>query len=142
MSVNSGVIGGIAAGRIYHNNPDLFERDNSYFNKIFLDIEMSGYNRCKCGSILNHYNIKNPLYKSESEEIEIKDEELIAKLQLQFLETEKYKELVSYIKRSSNKEYLSYAHCNSCNQIYSKIVRRIKQFCGIKYSDNIIYDKI
>ncbi len=147
MSVNSGVIGGIMAGRIYHNNPHLFERDNSYFNKIFLDIEMSGYNRCECGSILNHYNIENPLYINESitndnEKIKIKDEELIAKLQLQFLETEKCKELVSYIKKLSNKKNISYAYCTSCNQIYSKIVRRIKQFCDIKYSDIIIYEKL
>ncbi len=140
--MTSGVIGGIMAGRIYHNNPDLFGSDNpSYFNKIFLDIEMSGYNRCECGSILNHYNIENPLYKTELEEIEIKDEELVAKLQLNFLETEKCKKLLSYIKKSSNKKDISYAYCTSCNQIYSKIVRRIKQFCGIKYSDIIIYEK-
>ncbi len=70
---------------------------------------MSGYNRCECGSILNHYNIENPLYINESitnnkEKIEIKDEELIAKLQLNFLETEKCKKLLSYIKKSSNKK--------------------------------------
>ncbi len=140
------IVGPIMAGRMYHNNPHLFEKDNSYFNKIFLDIEMFGYNRCECRSILNHYNIENPLYINESitnnnEKIEIKDEELIAKLQLNFLETEKCKKLLSYIKKSSNKKDISYAYCTSCNQIYSKIVRRIKQFCGIKYSDIIIYEK-
>ncbi len=148
--MTSGVIGAIAVNRILSNNPDLFESNPNYFNKIFLDIEMSGYNRCECGSILNHYNIENPLYKNESilinniesEEIEIKDTELIAKLQLNFLETEKCKKLFSYIRKLSNKKDISYAYCTSCNQIYSKIVRRIKQFCGIKYSDNIIYQKL
>ncbi len=144
--MTSGVIGAIAVNRILSNNPDLFESNSSYFNKIFLDIEMSGYNRCECGSILNYYNIENPLYINESitnnnEKIEIKDEELISKLQLNFLETKKCKKLLSYIRKSSNKENISYAYCTSCNQIYSKIVRRIKQFCGIKYSDIIIYEK-
>ncbi len=152
----SNVVGAIMAQRVLYGN--IKEKELSFFDKIFLDMEMNGYKYCECGSVLEHYNIENPLYQNDNigdsmlpptdlrstNEVEIKDEEIISKLQLNFLENEKCKKLISYIKNSYNKdkEYLSYADCKECNQIYSKISRRIKMFCGIKYSDNIIYNKI
>ncbi len=72
--------------------------------KFFIQREY-GYNYCECGSILEYHVIKNPLYQNESitnndnddsllpspvdlrsdNAIEIKDEEIISKLQLSYL---------------------------------------------------------
>ncbi len=133
-------IGGIIAGQMLYGNHTLFEIRDGFFDKIFLDLEMSGYNRCECRSILEHYIFENPLYKNQSL---LDDFEIIAKLQLYKLENQTSQNLLlSYIKNSPQKQYLSFAHCKSCNNIYSKIDRRIKCFCGIKYSDKVTYEKI